>query len=435
MQRLLCLALTLALFIERCSPALGVQLEEQLRLGVEREAQLETAEVLRSAAGNAAFASPQRLQQNLGQLPWWRRLWPWRADQQRTVRVRPVWSDGSAGNLVDLQLPESHIDSELQPGGGANGDTASPLEDGTLYDYNTSALMPLIPWAWSWMSDAEQMRNRSNGFDIDVARRLSMYVAISYCNVENLPNWNCTRCTGIAAGFRTHSVVFDQLWNLMAYVGYSEPLNAIVVSFRGTDSHSLYNWAENMRTWRTDLHINYPDAPAGAMVHGGFFYSYNNSALASNVTAAVWDLWQEDKQRPVYVVGHSLGGALATICALDIRLNLGIEDVRLYSYGSPRVGNSVFAEWFRQYVKVRWRFTHNRDMVPSVPIQLMGFRHVAQEVWLLELAKDHTLVGLCDESGEDPRCHNSMCYMGLCSSLMDHLLYLSEMYTPRPGGC
>lgn len=142
----------------------------------------------------------------------------------------------------------------------------------------------------------------------------------------------------------------------------------------------------------------------------------------------------------------SLGGALATICALDIRLNLGIEDVRLYSYGSPRVGNAVFAEWFREYVKVRarwhdghrgarggsctlkceawglaassdgvvwwlwwccglaegsaaaahavaalpgalrgwvqvrWRFTHNRDMVPSVPIQLMGFRHVAQEV-------------------------------------------------------
>lgn len=50
---------------------------------------------------------------------------------------------------------------------------------------------------------------------------------------------------------------------------------------------------------------------------------------------------------------RSLGGAMATICALDIRLNLGIEDVRLYTYGSPRVGNYVFAEWFRQYVKVR----------------------------------------------------------------------------------
>lgn len=44
-------------------------------------------------------------------------------------------------------------------------------------------------------------------------------------------------------------------------------------------------------------------------------------------------------------------------------------------------------------------------------------------------------MGLCDESGEDPLCHNSMCYLGLCSSIGDHLLYLSEMYAPRPMGC
>ncbi len=50
------------------------------------------------------------------------------------------------------------------------------------------------------------------------------------------------RCNGIAAGFSTQRVIYDKLWNLLAYVGYSEPLNAIVVSFRGTDSHSLYNW-------------------------------------------------------------------------------------------------------------------------------------------------------------------------------------------------
>lgn len=57
------------------------------------------------------------------------------------------------------------------------------------------------------------------------------------------------------------------------------------------------------------------------------------------------------------------------------------------------------------------------------------------QVWLLELDASHTLVGLCDESGEDPLCHNSMCYLGLCSSIGDHLLYLSEMYAPRPMGC
>lgn len=59
-----------------------------------------------------------------------------------------------------------------------------------------------------------------------------------------------------------------------------------------------------MRTWRTDMHINYPNAPAGALVHGGFFWSYNSSALAANVTQAVAELWAANRQMPVYVVGH-----------------------------------------------------------------------------------------------------------------------------------
>lgn len=49
----------------------------------------------------------------------------------------------------------------------------------------------------------------------------------------------------------------------------------------------------------------------------------------------------------------SLGGALATLCALDLKLNQGAHDVRLYTYGSPRVGNSVFADWFESQIKVR----------------------------------------------------------------------------------
>ena len=43
---------------------------------------------------------------------------------------------------------------------------------------------------------------------------------------------------------------------------------------------------------------------------------------------------------------------MATLCALDLRLNLGAPDVRVYSFGSPRVGNQVFAEWFEEVVQV-----------------------------------------------------------------------------------
>ena len=41
---------------------------------------------------------------------------------------------------------------------------------------------------------------------------------------------------------RCLQVVFDEGWDLLGFVGYSQPLDGIVVAFRGTDSHSIYNW-------------------------------------------------------------------------------------------------------------------------------------------------------------------------------------------------
>jgi triacylglycerol lipase len=46
----------------------------------------------------------------------------------------------------------------------------------------------------------------------------------------------------------------------------------------------------------------------------------------------------------VVVCGHSLGGALATLCASDLAGYLGAKcAVSSYTFGSPRVGNAVFA--------------------------------------------------------------------------------------------
>lgn len=81
--------------------------------------------------------------------------------------------------------------------------------------------------------------------------------------------------------------------------------------------------------------------------------------------------------------------------------------------------------------------THNRDIVPSVPMGYLGFHHVATEVFEVEFgASDHQVVGICDGSGEDPNCHAKMCYLGLCTSISDHLSYLgADMYHKNPKSC
>lgn len=61
---------------------------------------------------------------------------------------------------------------------------------------------------------------------------------------------------------------------------------------------------------------------------------------------------------PWYVIGHSMGAAMATLCALDLRFRLApTADVRVYTFGSPRVGNAVFATFFGSVIQVRQQQT------------------------------------------------------------------------------
>ncbi len=52
------------------------------------------------------------------------------------------------------------------------------------------------------------------------------------------------------------------------------------------------------------------------------------------------------------------------------------------------------AVWYLPWVQVRWRFTHNKDMVPSLPPQSLGFHHVSQEVGAASWARDVCLLQL-----------------------------------------
>lgn len=80
--------------------------------------------------------------------------------------------------------------------------------------------------------------------------------------------------------------------------------------------------------------------------------SYNNSMLEPNITASVAKMAAEHPGAPLYAIGHSMGAALSTICAMDVKFKVGLKDVRLYTFGSPRVGNAEFAKFVYSQTKV-----------------------------------------------------------------------------------
>nr|WP_315852923.1 lipase family protein [Roseimaritima sediminicola] len=97
------------------------------------------------------------------------------------------------------------------------------------------------------------------------------------------------------------------------------------------------------------------------------------------------DLWPEletaltDNDLPLWFCGHSLGGAMATICAGRCFLShIASNPEALFTYGSPRVGDNAYVN----YVDLpHYRWVHNNDIVTRVPPSWMGYRHAGREVY------------------------------------------------------
>jgi triacylglycerol lipase len=98
------------------------------------------------------------------------------------------------------------------------------------------------------------------------------------------------------------------------------------------------------------------------------------------------DLWPElesalvENKKTLWIAGHSLGGAMATICASRCKLShIQTNPIELYTFGSPRVGNNRYVN-YSVVVHIRW--VNNNDIVTRVPPNWLGYRHTGEEMYL-----------------------------------------------------
>jgi hypothetical protein len=75
------------------------------------------------------------------------------------------------------------------------------------------------------------------------------------------------------------------------------------------------------------------------------------------------------------VCGHSLGGALATLQALDVAANSRFKNPTVYTYASPRTGNPQFASTYNGMVPNTIRIANRVDLVPMLPLP-PAYEHV-----------------------------------------------------------
>lgn len=110
-------------------------------------------------------------------------------------------------------------------------------------------------------------------------------------------------------------------------------------------------------------------------IHTGFVGAYKS------IMAQIKEEIKKMPGFPIYITGHSLGAALATVATQylerdqiqGIKAPLRDQIAACYTFGSPRVGDRFFSQKLKSPV---YRVVNTTDIVTVVPLMLMGYTHV-----------------------------------------------------------
>jgi triacylglycerol lipase len=170
-------------------------------------------------------------------------------------------------------------------------------------------------------------------------------------------------------------VAFDQ----KEWFGFIlETWDSVVIAFRGTQSDP--DWIADAEVFQDA----FPYASNCGIVHHGFLSIYQSMREEIFKTYA-----RIAPYKRLYITGHSLGGALATLHALDVALNGRFQQITMYNFASPRVGNKEFIQKYSSVVRNSIRFVNTHDIIPLLPPQKIHcpltsrywyYRHVPKQI-------------------------------------------------------
>jgi triacylglycerol lipase len=152
-----------------------------------------------------------------------------------------------------------------------------------------------------------------------------------------------------------------------------ESKREIIISFRGTED--ITDFFKDVEL----IQVNFPFVPQVGKTHNGFTKVYRK-LVRNNIIDTLINL---SNRKKLYITGHSLGGALATLCALDVAVNTKFKQPILYTFGSPRVGNATFVSSYNSIIEESIRVENAYDIIPRYPPESflgMKYYHVGKKL-------------------------------------------------------
>lgn len=163
-------------------------------------------------------------------------------------------------------------------------------------------------------------------------------------------------------GFRSEFVECEKA-DLQCRLWFSQ--TEVFVAFRGTDS---------LRDVQLDVKFKKQSArrltgEEKSKIHRGFLEAF----FCENFQEKLFSKLKNSGAQKIYFTGHSLGGAMAVLAALDYRLKEQNSEIWVITFGCPRVGNRAFCRLYERKILEVVHVQNGNDIVTKMPPRLFGY--------------------------------------------------------------
>jgi len=226
--------------------------------------------------------------------------------------------------------------------------------------------------------------------DWKVAVHYAQLVNIAYSVAPNADYTDSSKAAIQAAGYQFIEALYgnelatDVDPHLGQTVTYGflalSPAGELVAAIRGTAT--ILEWLHDAAF----LFVPNPIHAGGGFTEDGFTAIYRSLRAgadpnSASAIAAITALVGGGNVKTLTVTGHSLGGALASLLALDVALNSGTKQLSVYTYASPKVGELLFQHTYNSVAPDTYRVYNRPDLVPTVPF--FPYVHVGNDIELV----------------------------------------------------
>ncbi|KDQ19509.1 hypothetical protein BOTBODRAFT_440996 [Botryobasidium botryosum FD-172 SS1] len=248
-------------------------------------------------------------------------------------------------------------------------------------------------------------------------RPYAQFSRAAYC--PGTAKWTCGAACRALPGFVPYLSGGDGNGTPLFFVGYWPSDDTVVVAHQGTDPTQLLSVLTDIDFIPVPLDSRLFPGLGGARVHNGF--AGTQGITADSILSTVKKIMSERNVKKVTVVGHSLGGALALLDGVFLKLQLPSgTQIKVVTHGMPRVGNKWFADWVDANITDLSRITNQHDVIPIVPGRGLGFSHPSQEKHIISAS---SWVACAGQDNTDSSCSTGAVPNIFFGNVIDHLGY------------